>query len=234
MRHLSGNEFVRETIGLSGRALRAAGRHRPDAAVGLHVLVRRCAGQVHRRDLFGRPIAVAARLRGARRAVADGMAASRRVHAAGTAVAAIAPGRALDPRGRGVLSRHRLSAARRRHHLLSGLSDLRHRAVGDRAARACRLAALERCPDRLLRRADCAAALVADGELAGDDRARRQPVVCGADADHPFAAGDAGYRAGVGAVRRHLPARRGCFHRSAGSRRGSAVSVCSPQPAASR
>ena len=227
-------DLLAKTIGPSGRALRAAGRHRPDAAVGLHVLVRRCAGQIHGRDLFGRAIAVAARLRGAGRAVADDLAASRRVHPAGTAVAAIAPGGALDPGGRGVLPRHRLSAARRRHHLLSGLSDLRHGAVGNRAARACRLAALERGPDRLLRRADCAAALVADGELAGDDRARRQPVVCGADADHALAAGDAGYRAGVGAVRRHLPARRGCCRRSAGSRRGSAASVCSPQPAASR
>ena len=40
---------------------------------------------------------------------------------------------ALDARSRGLLSRHRLSAARRRHHLLSGLADFRHRAVGDRA-----------------------------------------------------------------------------------------------------
>ena len=120
------------------------------------------------------------------------------------AVAAIAAGRALDPRSRGVFSRHRLSAARRRHHLLSGVSDLRHRAVGDRAARARRLAALERDPDRLLRRVDRAAAVGADGKLAGDDRARRQPVVCGADADHALVAGDARYRAGVVAVRRHV------------------------------
>ncbi len=74
----------------------------------------------------------------------------------------------------GVLPRHRLSAARRRHHLLSGLSDFRHRAVGDRAARAGRLAALDRDRDRFLRRADRAAAVVADRELAGADRARRQ------------------------------------------------------------
>ena len=136
------------------------------------------------------------------------VAASRGLLPAGAAVAAIAPGRALDAGGRGILSCHRLSAARRRHHLLPGLSDLRHGAVGDRAARAGRLAALERRPGRLLRRSDRAAALVADGELAGIDRARRQPVVRGADADHAFAAGDAGYRAGVGAVRRHLRARR--------------------------
>ncbi len=88
----------------------------------------------------------------------------------------------------GVLSRHRLSAARRRHHLLSGLADLRHRAVGHRARRARRLAALDRDPDRLLRRADCAQAVHANRQLAGDDRARRQPVVCGADADHALAA----------------------------------------------
>ena len=62
--------------------------------------------------------------------------------------------------------------------------------------------------DRLLRRADRAAAFGADHQLAGDDRARRQPVVCGPDADHPLAAGDAGYRAGVVAIRRHLPLRR--------------------------
>ena len=78
-----------------------------------------------------------------------------------------------------------------------------------RAARTSRLAALDRDPDRLLRRADRAAAVGADRELAGDDRARRQPVVCGADADHALAARDARYRAGVVAIRRHLPARRG-------------------------
>ena len=81
---------------------------------------------------------------------------------AGAAVAAIAAGDAVHPRGRGVLSRHRLSAARRRHHLLPGLPDLRHRAVGASAAGENRLAALERGADRLLRRADRAAALVAD------------------------------------------------------------------------
>ena len=74
--------------------------------------------------------------------------------------------------------------------------------------RAGRLAALERDPDRLLRRADRAASVDADRELAGDDRARRQPVVCVPDADHALAAGDAGYRAGVVAIRRHVPARR--------------------------
>ncbi len=61
------------------RAFRAACRHRADAAVDLHVLVRRRARQIHRRDLFGRAIAVAARLRGAARAVADDLAAARRV-----------------------------------------------------------------------------------------------------------------------------------------------------------
>src|ERR1700730_6478693 len=119
------------------------------------------------------------------------------VHAAGAAVAAAAAGDAVHARSRGVFPRHRLSAVRRRHHLLSGLSDFRHRAVGDPAARARRLAALDRRPGRLLRRADCAASLDSDGELAGDDRARRQPVVCVPDADHALVAGDAGYRAGV-------------------------------------
>src|ERR1700760_4421 len=52
----------------------------------------------------------------------------------GRPLAAVAPGRALDAGGRGVLPSHRLSATCRRHHLLPGLPDLRHRAVGDRAA----------------------------------------------------------------------------------------------------
>src|SRR5712692_4635214 len=51
-------------------------------------------------------------LRGADRAVAVDLAASRAVHAARTAVAAIASGGALDPRSRGVFSGGRLSAAR--------------------------------------------------------------------------------------------------------------------------
>ncbi len=70
--------------------------------------------------------------------------------------------------------------------------------------RARRLAALDRDPDRVLRRADRAASVDADRELARDDRARRQPVVCVPDADHALAAGDAGYRAGVVAIRRHV------------------------------
>ena len=65
-----------------------------------------------------------------------------------------------------------------------------------------------RDPGRVLRRADCDAAVGADRELAGDDRARRQHVVRIFDADHALAAGDAGYRAGVVAIRRHVPARR--------------------------
>ena len=177
--------------------------------VDLHVLVRRCAGQIHGRDLFGRAIAVAAGLRGADRAVADrsgGIAANslgwngRGCNCCGSMLSTLEVACVLPGDG--------LFAARRRHHLLSGLSDFRHRAVGDRAARACRLAALERDRDRLLRRADRAASVVADGQLAGADRARRQHVVRGADADHPLAARDAGYRAGVVAIRRHLPARR--------------------------
>ena len=115
---------------------------------------------------------------------------------------------ALDAGSRRVLSRHRLSAARRRHHLLSGLADLRHRAVGHRARRARRLAALDRDPDRVLRRPDRAAPVHADRELARDDRARRQPVVRVPDADHALAAGDARYRAGDVAIRRHVSARR--------------------------
>src|SRR5450755_4692942 len=123
-------------------------------------------------------------------------------------MAAIAPGAALHPRSRGVLSCCRLFAARRCHYLLSGVSDFRHRAVGDRAARAGRLAALERHPDRLLWRADRTASVVTNRKLARDDRTRRQPVVCGADADHPLVALDARYRAGVLAIRRDLRARR--------------------------
>src|SRR5713226_7303229 len=96
-------------------------------------------------------------LRAADRAVADDLAAPGRVHAPRAAMAAIAPGHALHPRSRGVFSCHRLSAARRRHHLLPCVSDFCHCAVAARAARARRLAALERGSDRLLRRADRAA-----------------------------------------------------------------------------
>jgi len=87
-------------------------------------------------------------------------------------------------------------------------ADFRHRIVGHRAGRARRLAALDRDSGRVLRCTDRAAAVGANRELAGDDRARRQPVVCVIDADHALAAGDARYRAGVVAIRRHLPARR--------------------------
>ena len=58
-----------------------------------------------------------------------------------------------------------------------------------------------------LRGADRAAAVDADGELAGADRARRQHVVCVSDADHPLAARDAGHRAGIHAIHRHVRAR---------------------------
>src|SRR5450631_1227395 len=187
------HETLFKNLGLSGRALRAPRRHRADAAIDLHVLVRRRDGKVHRRDLFGRTIAFAARLRGADRAVAFDLAASRAVHAAGTAVAATASGGALNPRSRGIFLGDRLSAARRRRHLLSGLSDFRYRAIGDRAARACRLAALDRDPDRLLRCTDGAASIDTDDELARRHRAGREPVVCGLDADHPLAAGDTRY-----------------------------------------
>src|SRR3954468_6295954 len=99
------------------RTLGAAGRHRPDAARRLHVLVRRCAGQIHGCDLFGRTIALAARLRGAAGAGSDHVEAARRVLASGADVAATAARDLVDDRGRGVLCRRRLSAARRRHHL---------------------------------------------------------------------------------------------------------------------
>ena len=165
-------------------------------------------GKFHGRDLFGRPVAVAARLRRAAGAAADDVEAARRIHPPRAAVAATAARHVVHARGRGVLSRHRLFAARRRHHLLPGVADLRHRAVGDRARRARRLAALDRDPGRVLRRADCDAPFHADGELAGDDRARWQSVVCLPDADHALAARDAGYRAGIVAIRRYVPARR--------------------------
>src|SRR6202035_3403887 len=91
------NDSLRETIHLSGRSFRAPGRHRIDAAVDIHILLRRCAREIHGRDLFGRATAVAARLRGADPAVADDLAASGGIRAARAALAAIAPGHALDP-----------------------------------------------------------------------------------------------------------------------------------------
>ena len=91
-----------------------------------------------------------------------------------------------------------------------------------------------RDPDRLLRRADRAASVGADRELAGDDRARRQPVVCVADADHALAARDAGYRAGVVAIRRHVPARRADVADRLGDADARAASACSPRRASFR
>src|SRR5215210_3233685 len=79
-------------------------------------------------------------------------------------------------------------------------------AVGYRAARARRLEALERGPDRLLRRIDCAAPILANCKLACDDCARRQLLLCVVDADHPLAAGGPGHRAGVNPIRRHVHA----------------------------
>src|SRR5260370_36189698 len=90
MRFVCSYEPAFENLDRIGRTLRAPRRHRIDAAVDIHVLVRRCAGKVHGRDVFGRTIAVAARLRGADRAHADDLAAPRRVHAPRTAMAAIA------------------------------------------------------------------------------------------------------------------------------------------------
>ena len=152
---------------------------------------------------------MAARLRGADRAVADDLAATRGVHPPRAAVAAIAPGD-CSRRSKSRRSFSPPSICRSptsspiiwpRPIFVTALSAIVLRRAG-------RLAALERDPDRLLRRSDCAAALVANRELAGDDRARRQPVVCVADADHALVAGDAGYRAGIVAIRRHVPARR--------------------------
>src|SRR6266403_2402173 len=96
------NDSLRENLDRIGRTFRAPCWHRADAAVDIHVLVRRRAGKAHGRDLFSRTIAVAARLRGADRAATDGLAAPRRVQAARTTVAAIAPGHAFHPRSRGV------------------------------------------------------------------------------------------------------------------------------------
>src|SRR5258708_20927286 len=94
----------RQNLDRIGRAFRAPCRHRLDAVVDIHVLVRRRAGKVHGRDLLGRTIVMAARLRGADRAVADDLAASRRVHPARTTMAAIAPGDALHARPCGIFS----------------------------------------------------------------------------------------------------------------------------------
>ncbi len=163
-------------------------RYRPDAPGHQHVLLRRCDRQIPRRHLFGRATDAAA---------------------ACAALALLAPSiwrhRAdflqLDRPGlqliRVVLSTLEvaafflgggLSAAGGCHHLLFGLSDLRHRGLRDLSPRIGRLAALERDLRRLLRCTDRAAAVGADGDMAGADRARRQPVLRRADAHHPLAA----------------------------------------------
>ena len=131
------------------------------------------------------------------------------VPAAGAAAAAAVARRALDAGGRGLLPGDGLSAARRRHHLLSGRSDLRHRVVGDLAGRAGRLAALDRdlvgfCGVLIALRPSAQTV-----SLAGADRARRQPVVCDADVDHAQPARDARHRAGVVAIHRHVLVGRG-------------------------
>src|SRR6266576_852357 len=86
MRFVVSNEPACQTFYRSRRAFRAPRRHWVDAVVDIHVLVWRCAGKVHGRHLFSRTIAVAARLCGADRATTDGLATSRRVHAARTAM----------------------------------------------------------------------------------------------------------------------------------------------------
>src|SRR6185437_5002437 len=116
------------------------------------------------------------------------------------------PHPALDAGGRRLLPRHRLSAARRRDDLLPRLSDLRHRAVGAGAAGAGRLAAMDGDPDRLWRRIDRVAPVGADHQLARHDRARRQPLVFAAVADHAKPARHARPRDGDLAIRPHLRA----------------------------
>src|SRR5580692_9714609 len=70
------------------RTLRAALRHRLDAAWRLHVLVRRRTREISGGDLCRRAIAVVARLRRVVRAVTPDLASPRRVRADGAAVAA--------------------------------------------------------------------------------------------------------------------------------------------------
>lgn len=85
-----------------------------------------------RYTIFGRAIALATCLPCAHLLVLlpDHLEAARGVFPARTSLAAIAAGDALNDRSRGVLSRHRLSAARRCHHLLPRGTDFRHSAVG--------------------------------------------------------------------------------------------------------
>ncbi len=66
--------------------------------------------------------------------------------------------------------------------------------------------------------------------LAGDDRARRQPVVRGVDADHALAARDARYRAGDVAIRRHLHPGPGAVAVRLGDADGAAAWCCSSPP----
>ena len=105
-----------------------------DAAVDLHVLVRRRAGKF----LVGTySVGQLLWLRACAALLLLSPLIWRQraaVPSPRAAVAAAVSRDAVDAGGRGVLPRHRLSAARRRHHLLSRRPDLRHRAVGDRAA----------------------------------------------------------------------------------------------------
>src|SRR5579883_539908 len=104
--------FTCENLPAHRPTFRAARRCRPDAACGVHVLLWRCDREVHRRDLFGRAAPVPARLCGAVAAGADDLAAAAAIQTTRAAAAAIGPRRAVDARGRGVLPRHRLPAAR--------------------------------------------------------------------------------------------------------------------------
>src|SRR5271169_7156680 len=110
MRVTSENEPAVENLRIDRRTLRTPCRRWIDAAVDLHVFIRRCHRQVHRRDLFRRPVVVSARLRGAVGAVAADLAPARSVRDPGKAAPATAPGFALDARSCRLLPGDGLSA----------------------------------------------------------------------------------------------------------------------------
>ena len=119
-------------------------------------------------------------------------------------------------RGRGVLRRDGLSAAGRCDHLLHGGADLRHRAVGGRARRARRLAALDAVAVGFCGVLIALNPSAQTRELAGADRARRQSRLCGADGGDALPARHLRHGAGLEPVcaRRCCSARR--WRRSAG------------------
>ena len=131
------------------------------------------------------------------------------IPSARAAEAAGDPHYAVDARGRGVLPRHRLSAARRCHRPI--ISPVR--SSSPRCRRSC-------CASRSAGGAGRAILIGFGGVLIAlrpsaqtvswpaHDRARRQPVVLAADADHAIAARHARYRDGDLAIRRHVSAGR--------------------------